>query len=67
MARLRRGAERRLADHRAGFGDAALQVGVLRRVGHVQAAGHRRDGAPAEQRAAMRGRVDAAGQAGDQR
>ena len=29
-----RGAERRLGDHGAAFGDAALQIGVLRRVGH---------------------------------
>ena len=44
---------------------AALQVGILGRVGHVEAAGHRRDRAPGAQRAAMRRGVDAARQAGD--
>ena len=54
VARLGRGAERRLGDHGACLGDAALQIGVLRRVGIVEAAGHRRDGAPGLQRAGMR-------------
>ena len=43
MAGLRRGAEGRLGDHRARLGDPPLQVGVLRRVGHVQAAGDHGD------------------------
>ena len=77
MIRLRRGKwrawgavpERRLGDHGARLGDAALQIGVLGRVGHVETAGHRGDGASGLQRADMGGGVDAAREAGhhDQR
>ena len=42
---LRGGAERRFGDQQAGFGDAAMQVGVFRRVGQVDAAGDHGDGA----------------------
>ena len=65
VARLGRGAEGRLGDHGARFGDAALQIGVLGRVGHVEAAGDRRDGAAGLQRASMGRGVDAAREAGD--
>ena len=63
MACLGRGAEGGLGDHGARFGDAALQIGVLRRVGDVEAAGDRRDGAAgaAARRCAPRRRCRARG------
>ena len=73
MIRLRRGKWRawgavpsgRLGDHRPRLGDASLQIGVLGRVGHVEAAGHRGDGAAGLQCADVGRGVDAARQAGD--
>jgi hypothetical protein len=65
VARLGRGAERRLADNGAGFRDATLEVGVLGRVGDIEAAGNRRNGAPRPQRAGVRGGIDATGEPGD--
>ena len=65
VAGLGCGAERGLGDHGARFGDAALQIGVLGRVGHVEAAGDRRDGAAGLHGAAVGRGVDAAREAGD--
>ena len=73
MMRLRRGKWRAWGAVPSGasvttaprFGDPALQIGVLGRVGHVEAAGDRRDGAAGLQRAGMGRGVDAAREAGD--
>jgi hypothetical protein len=58
-------AQRCLADHGARFGDAALQVGMLGRVGHVETTRHRGHRMPGLQRAVVRRRIDATGEAGD--
>ena len=54
---------RRFGHHRAVPGDAGLQIGVFRRVWHVQPAGHAGHRGAGAQRALMRRRVDAAGEA----
>ena len=64
MPPQRLGAERQLADHRAGFEDALEQLGVLGRIDHVDAARHHRHCA-GRQRPLVRARVDAAGEARD--
>ena len=73
MMRLRRGKCRAcgavpsggFGDHGASFGDPALQIGIFRRVGQVEPAGDRRRRCGrCAWRAGMRGRVDAARQAG---
>ena len=65
VARLWRRAERRLTHHRTSLRDAALQIGVLGRVGDVETASDRCDGPPRPQCAGVRGGIDAAREPGN--